>query len=475
MDPKYAYHEPTPSVIPYLPGTQTDACTYSLIHQFPVVRLYRTKVGDEWPVGITKKLFGDGPDGLDQYIKFCHDNKYEAFWAMRTNDTHDSADDAHGHERWNSNRWKQSHADWLMGTREKLPPFGGWSGFDYAQPGVREKVFSLVDEVCRNYPVDGVMLDFFRHLPTFKSTAWGAKQASDEECEELTTLLRRLRDMRDKIGGEKGRPIILAVRTPDTPEYSRALGIDIEKWMAEGLIDIWVTPGYFRLQEWGDIVKYGHSHHLPVWAAIDDSRVMGRDNRNSIEAFRGRIMNAWRAGADSIWIFNYFHFPKDPEFQLLNEAGDPGTLAFTNKIYTPDDLGQDMAWRFLANGSNYYKRARPFDPQKPEKLKAGSKRQIELRVGDDVAKAAASGHAVDTTLKLQADHVPDDLRVTLNGASLKQSGGQGGWFDFPVEPSQLKLGVNHVVISRGDTTTTDAVLKDLQLAINYKSTAKAAK
>ena len=35
--------------------------------------------------------------------------------------------------------------------------------------------------------------------------------------------------------------------------------MDIDKWMDEGLIDIWVTPGYFRLQEWEDMVKFSHA------------------------------------------------------------------------------------------------------------------------------------------------------------------------------------------------------------------------
>src|SRR5262249_17457284 len=157
-DPRYAYHEPTPSVIPYLPGTQTDACTYSLIHQFPVVRLYRSKAGQEWPPGITEKLFGKGPDGLDDYIAFCHRNGYNAFWAMRTNDTHDATNDPHGEERWQSNLWKQQPPDLLFGKRdEPPPPFGNWTAFDYAQEAVRDKVFDVVGEVIRNYPVDGLV------------------------------------------------------------------------------------------------------------------------------------------------------------------------------------------------------------------------------------------------------------------------------------------------------------------------------
>ncbi len=117
-----------------IPGTQTSACTYSLMHQFNVARLYRTEVAQEWPVGVIETLYGDGPDGLDGYIDFCRQNDYEAFWAMRTNDTHDASGSEHGLMRWNSNPWKQTHLQLLVGLRDNPPPNGGWSAVDFTHP-----------------------------------------------------------------------------------------------------------------------------------------------------------------------------------------------------------------------------------------------------------------------------------------------------------------------------------------------------
>ena len=288
-----------------------------------MVRLYRSKVGQEWPAGITEKLFGkQGPDGLDEYIAFCRKNGYEAFWAMRTNDTHDAVPDAHGNERWRQQSLEAVASRTAFGRRgDPHPPFGNTTAFDYAHAEVRDKVFDVVSEVAQNYPVDGLLLDFFRHLPTFKSTALGRKEATDDERASLTALMRRLRDMRDMRGVETGKPMLLAVRTPDTFEYSRALGLDLETWMKEGLIDIWITSGYFRLQEWSDIVKLAHSHDMPVWAATDESRVKDRENKNSVEAYRARIMNMRRAGVDAVWVFNYFFFSRKPRVPTAQGGG----------------------------------------------------------------------------------------------------------------------------------------------------------
>jgi len=53
MNPSLDQLEPNapPLVFPHLPGTAVRALTYSLIHQFNVSRLYRSKVAQEWPAG----------------------------------------------------------------------------------------------------------------------------------------------------------------------------------------------------------------------------------------------------------------------------------------------------------------------------------------------------------------------------------------------------------------------------------------
>ena len=37
---------------------------------------------------------------------------------------------------------------------------GGWTAVDYAHPEIRDLAFRYVEEVCRNYDVDGVHFDF---------------------------------------------------------------------------------------------------------------------------------------------------------------------------------------------------------------------------------------------------------------------------------------------------------------------------
>ena len=261
---------------------------------------------------------------------------------------------------------------------------------------------------------------------------------------------------------------MLAVRTPDTFEYCRALGMDIEKWMKEGLIDIWITSGYFRLQEWDDIVKFSHRMMYPFGLPS-----MNRGSRTREQKRFGDLSSSrderLRAGADSIWMFNYFHFPKDANFKLLKEAGDIDSLAFTNKVYVPDDLGRSMAKNFLKDGTSYFRRARAFMPDDVAVLKNGQTRVVGLRVGDDVGSATANGYNARVTLQLQVDKVPEDLTVKLNDGPLKHSTTRDGWIEFDVDPSRVKCDINQIVIERGDQPSDDLALKDLQLKVKYVS------
>ena len=464
--------EPTapPSVFPQLARTQTDACTYSLIHQFPVARLYRAKVAQEWPQGIIKKMYGDGPDGLDAYIELCRRNNFEAFWAMRMNDTHDASDGPHGVMRWKSNLWKQAHPEFLVAPRGTPLRWGQWSALDYARPEVREMVFRVLEEVCSNYEIDGLLLDFFRHLPTFKTTVLG-DEATAEEVEMLTNLFRRIRRMADEVGAERGRPILLAVRTPDSLGYAKALGLDLERWMKDDLIDIWIATGYFRLQDWSETVAIAHEHEVQLWAALDDSRIVKRDNRNSLEVYRGRIQNAWNAGVDAVWLFNFFYGRDDPQFQLLKEAGDPDSLARTSKVYVAEGRGFGRADHFLKNGERFFTRPLAVCPSDPVTLKPNETATVPLQVGDNVSAVAEQGDSVQVKLRIQTDPGigSGDLVVRFNADVLKNGRAADGWVEFDLLPAIVKHGENEIIIARGRGARRDPVVRDLQLSIRYET------
>ena len=472
------------SMIQYMPRTQTDACTYSLIHQFNLARHYRTRVAQPWPLVDPERDGAGKKVGLTRFIEFCRANGYEAFWTQRMNDTHDAADYPDARRKFVENEFKQKHPELLVGERKSETPsspngkwsrddfihlpHGRWSSVDYSHQEVRDQLFRTWEEVCRNYDIDGLMFDFFRHPTFFRSTALG-NHASEQEVAMMTDLLRRTRVMADEIGAERGRPILLLARTPDLPAYARAVGLDIEQWMNEGLIDIWIATGYFRLQEWTDIVALARRYDTPVWASMSESRVEPRDLHNSIRAYRARAMNMWNAGVDAIYLFNFSSRTR-PQFRLLFEIGGPDRLACLDKMYVPDARGRaGNADYWLKDGDSYYQRPRSL-PQELSRSRPAV--AVEILVGDDLAATKAKGIEPQAALGLQFAHIPsiDGLTVKLNGTELKWQGGtlDANFVRYELSSAWVKKGYNAVTMTYETTGDTKLVLTNLQLWIEQE-------
>ena len=392
---------------------------------------------------IAQELIDQGTDCLEAVVDFGHEHEMEVFWSFRMNDTHDSA---HHPDKpyFLFPPLKQEHPDWLVGGPIKRTPHGRWSSVDYALPEIRDLSFAYTDEVCRNYDVDGIELDFFRHLCYFKSTAMGGK-ASDEEREMMTGLIRRIRKMTEEVGIQRGRPILISVRVPDSVGFCRDMGFAIEQWMSEGLIDMLITTCYFRLNPWQYSVELGHKHGVPVYPCLSDSRVRGetRFRRSSGEGYRGRALNAWNAGADGLHLFNHFN----PNVPMWKEIGDPEALATMDKLYFVN-VRDDDPRRFLAGGREY--RTVPvMGPSHPRLITAGQPVTLPIEIGDDPAQARRSGYKADVKLHLEVPSIQrvEQLHVKLNGAEL--TGGQlnQGWVDYSAPLTSLKKGVNEVEIA----------------------------
>jgi len=261
----------------------------------------------------------------------------------------------------------------------------------------------------------------------------------------MTDLLRRLRVMTETEGLRRGRPILVAVRVLDSVGYCRDMGLDIEVWLKERLIDLLVTTDYHRLNPWEYSVKLGHKYNVPVYPCLSDPRVRGetRFKRNSIEAYRGRAMNAWAAGADGIHIFNNFN----PRHPIWWELGDLVKLRTLDKLYFVTVRDGDPN-RFLANGSRH--RTVPvLAPSQPARLSVGQPYRVSIVVGDDwrVAQQASVKPTLSCHLQIPGVTAPEQVAVKFNNHALRGGTAQNGWVDLPLPVSLVRQGANQVAVS----------------------------
>ncbi len=455
-----------------LAGSQVDSlfyCTWSsgfgiFTHGTKAGQVLTSKEG-LFAKNMTAEMLAAGTDPLRVMTDFGHKNGMEVFWSFRLNDTHDGSTAPYGPIMFRANRLKTEHPEWLNSTPGVKPKFGAWSAVDFAREEIRELAFRYVEEVCQNYDVDGVEIDFFRHPVFFKRSATTGTACNDEERALMTGLVQRIRAMTEAEGLKRGRPILVAMRVPDSVDYCRAVGIDLEKWLGGGVMDLLIASGYFQLNDWSYSVKLGHQYGVKVYPSFDESRV--RDTaaqklRKSVATYRGRALDAWQAGADGVYLFNSFN----PNSPLWRELGSPEKLAGQDQDYFASVRGLGAA-----AGGAYphmeFQRIPDLNPARPLTLKPGSSSQITFNVGDDLAaKAPEAQPAVQLRLQFKEPVSPEGLAVTLNGAPLPAGKTKDNWLEFVVAAKDIKAGGNQVQITL-PTKARAAALTDLHCAVRY--------
>lgn len=271
------------------------------------------------------ELGEQGEDTLATVVRFGHANGMEVFWSMRMNDAHDSLAE---HAQLLC-QWKKDHPELLMGRRGDRLPYGDhrWSAVNYELEPVREKVLRILRDVATRYDVDGLHLDFLRHPVLFKPQMLG-EPVTQKHCDLLTGLLQRVRTMTDEVAARRGHSVLISVRVPDSLGYSKAIGIDLARWLQDDLVDLVVGGGYFQLEPWEQLVEFGHSDGAPVYACLSGSRLgygtgHGIRGEECLARWRGEAARAWDADIDGIFLFNTAH---DPRSRIYRELGSLETL-----------------------------------------------------------------------------------------------------------------------------------------------------
>jgi len=408
---------------------------------------HRTKVGEfiskDAPgnrVNLARLLAAQGTDPLQVMIDWARSNNKEIFWTMRMNDCHDS-----GHTpekpycRWS--KLKKNHPEYLLAPSKKRLPRCRWSAVDFTHPEIRELAFRYFEEVCQNYDIDGIELDFFRHLYLFKSVAYGAR-ASQKELNMMTDLIKRIRVMTEKEGLKRGRPILIAIRVPDSVEYCKGVGIDLKRWLSDGLVDILIGSGYFRLNPWKYLVKLGHKYNTQVYAGLSEPRIAGQGKlkRRRGLTYRARAMDAWQAGVDGIYIFNEYTASKP----YLSEIGAPKSLNTLNKLYFSTYVDGSVN-HYLANGQTHQNLPQ-LTPGHPAIIMPNQFIEIPIRVGDNIPAAGAAGHTPRITCKIWAPNYESkyDLAISFNKQAVTNFHYNDPYLFFKLAPKYIRRGKNVV-------------------------------
>ena len=412
-----------------------------------------------------RELERNGTDVLKLMVEFGHKHKMEVFSNVRMNDVHDGAPSLPDADRFVNNAFKAAHPELLMNKKVyRKPRTGSWTAVNYARAEVRDAMFAYLEEACRNYDIDGLHLDFFRHSCFFRSTFLG-KPCTDEERAAMTDLLRRTRTMMKDAGEKRRRPLLLSIRVPDSPAYCRDIGLDIEHWLKEGWVDLLTVTSYFQLSDWADSVALGKKYGVPVYPSLDEARSKDAGvlaQRTSLLSYRGRAAAAWGAGVDGIMMFNW----TDPASPHWRELGDPKALGTMEKDYFASVRGPGAV-----NGGHLpypaYVKGELLHPDNPRALEPATPATAKIRLGamnpegakctlrlrfrppaDPASLSAELDNKPVTPLRAEGDWLEADLPVTAFGfaapalhevkVSLREGSGAVSWLDLMVTERRPK-------------------------------------
>jgi hypothetical protein len=445
-------------------GTQVDTLSYNTTRGIGLYE-HNTQIGSVfvstsvYPHNMIPGFLAQGTDPLKIVTNFCKSNGLEIFWNMRMNDTHDAAEPYRTDEFAGSNQFKINHPEYLLGSYQNPPVCGYYTGVDYTHPEVRDFLYRTVEEVCKNYNIDGIEFDFFRHPVFFKCQANG-QDCNSNEWAMLNELMRDIRNMTERRSIERGRPILLLVRIPDSVDYCKAIGIDLETWLSEGLIDAVIPSDYYQLNNWEYTVNLCDKYNVNVYCDLSETRTTAGTPeyllRSDKKCTRARAMNMLGSGANGIFVFNQPNCYSPLWYQI----GDVETMNGLDKIYVTSATDFDNIPYYIQDGSRFINR-QVVMPSEPISLGAGESTTVKLDVFEDMNNPGTA------TLKLKLRFLNSinvsDVSVSINGNLLATGTFVSPYIEFLVNKSYMIFGWNDVEISSASANQ----LIDLYLNVDY--------
>jgi hypothetical protein len=395
-----------------------------------------------------KQRYGTGPDSFGNFVlnggdvvkvflDRCKLRGQAGFISVRLNDAHhkeralfEPKDKPGTSIGMSVTRHYVEHPEyWLREKSEK----GRGSDLvqNWAEREVRVLKFKLIEELCENYDLDGIELDFMRFYNFFRPEE--TKEAQRRDI--MTSFVKDVRSLLDRTE-RNGKRRWLCARVPAITKAHDPLGIHLPDMVAAGLDMVNLSMSYFTVQQ---------TDLATIRASIPDATVYlelchsiwngtkltpGYDTftfrRTTKEQYQTAAHLAYARGADGVSAFNFAYYREhggpgrgpfnEPPFEVFNKIADRAWLA-----------QQPQHW-FLAPGWNN-PFARP--PILPRKVETGNTAVFNL----DLAPPK-DGWQRDGRLRLQLDveNHTGKWKARINGTELAASALVSEPFPNPYPP-----------------------------------------
>ena len=228
-------------------------------------------------------------------------------------------------------------ADWDQGV------------FNWMIPEVREHKFALIRELCENYAIAGLELDFLRHWCRFPPDG-----TTPEQRGAVTTdFVKRIRDVLDKTQ-RGGLRRTLCIRVPAKIDIHDEQGIDLAALVAAGVDLVTLSWSYFTFQD--DSVRRAKKliPDTPIHVEMTHTTLTGKAFagsgtqpclRTTDAQFHTTAHLAYSQGAAGVSMFNFQYYREhtSPKLGPFNEP----PFHVLPKLKDRDFLARQPHWYFL--------------------------------------------------------------------------------------------------------------------------------
>ena len=371
---------------------------------------------------------------IEIYIDECHRHGMEFIAGFRMNDRHGNNVDFF-------EKLDKEHPEWIL--KEYKPTGGGkhdprnrglGCSLDYSQDGVRDWLFSIMEEMANRFDVDGIEFNFHRMPECFP------RKKAEQSHAAMTGFVRRVSVMLEEVSRKKGRKLILGVRVLQDIRQNKRWGLDVPTWIRERLID-YVAPG-----DWGftdlnakyeEFVRLGRVHDCYVYPQAERRlsypRWKNRRENQNPEHYRAVVQNFYGAGSDGFSTSNYF-IPSGKErladlegvslLKVMRELRDPKMVVTGDRHYVFSPL-----W---GPGVRYLGGAYP-ERIVLKRQETGQREEFRFRMCEDLPERSefSGENLVSGAILLFRPHIVtgDEIEVDINGHAMAAADIQYEWHD----------------------------------------------
>ena len=287
-----------------------------------------------------------GGDVVKVFIERCRQRNQAPFISFRLNDAHhkEFVDPKPGAKPGSSigmsvTRFFAEHPEYRIkpGSSRSADVVQNWSVAE-----VREQKFALIRELCENYDLDGLELDFLRFYSFFRIE----ETTREQRCAIITDFVREVRALLDRTSRD-GRRRWLCARVPCYLPALDLLGLDLPSLVAVGLDMVNASAHYFTTQQHdlaairkqvpGVALYFEMCHSTWNGPKIGEGYDVFPFRRATPEQLHTAAHLAYARGADGMSLFNFAYYREhggagrgpfaEPPFDALKDLCDAAALS----------------------------------------------------------------------------------------------------------------------------------------------------